>query len=128
MSEKAKNARSRHQLHVLVTVAQLICWSAFGIELHRAIQGNSLSWAYVFEWPILAGYALYMWKKLLSDGAAQPSSPAPETEPAVDIARQRYNDYLSRVHGTEAASSPQPPAARQPTSTPLTKEGDASVE
>ncbi|MGC8499298.1 MAG: hypothetical protein ACP5OV_07385 [Acidimicrobiales bacterium] len=128
MFEKAKNARSRRQLHVLVSLAQLICWSAFAIELHRAIQGNSLSWAYVFEWPILAGYAIYMWKKLLSEGPAQLASPAAETDPSDEIARQRYNDYLSRVHGTESAPGSQPPAARQPTSTPLTKEGDASVE
>ncbi len=128
MSEKAKNARSRHQLHVLVSLAQLICWSAFGIELHRAIQGNSLSWAYVFEWPILAGYAIYMWNKLLSSDPARPASPAAPTNPSDEIARQRYNDYLRRVHSTEPASRPQSPAARQPTSTPLTNEGDASVE
>ena len=128
MSEKAKNAPSRHQLHLLVALAQLICWSAFAIELHRAIQGNSLSWAYVFEWPVLAGYAIYMWKKLLSDTRATPAPGARAVDPSVEVARQRYNDYLDRVHRGEAGSDPQAPASRQPTRTPLTNEGDESVE
>jgi hypothetical protein len=33
----------------------------------RALSGNTLSWAYTFEWPVFAGYALYMWWKLLHD-------------------------------------------------------------
>jgi hypothetical protein len=33
----------------------------------RALSGNTLSWAYTFEWPIFAGYALYMWWRLLHD-------------------------------------------------------------
>lgn len=31
----------------------------------RALSGNTLSWAYTFEWPVFAGYALFMWWKLL---------------------------------------------------------------
>ncbi len=27
----------------------------------RATGGNSLSWAYVFEWPVFAGFAAYLW-------------------------------------------------------------------
>ena len=128
MSEKAKNAPSRHQLHLLVSLAQLICWSALAIELHRAIQGNSLSWAYVFEWPVLAGYAIYMWKKLLSEGTAHPASDVAPANPSDEIARQRYNAYLRRVHGAAAEAGAQSAAARQPTRTPLTNEGDESVE
>ncbi len=33
------------------------------------MSGNTLSWAYVFEWPIFAGYAVYMWWKLIHEGA-----------------------------------------------------------
>ena len=36
-------------------------------QVTRALSGNSLSWAYVFEWPIFAGYAVYMWWKLTHD-------------------------------------------------------------
>jgi hypothetical protein len=42
-----------------------ICVAAFVIEVMRALGGNSLSWAYVFEWPIFAAFAIYMWWNLL---------------------------------------------------------------
>jgi len=38
---------------------------AFWFELGRAEGGNELSWAYVFEWPLLAVFAIYMWWKVL---------------------------------------------------------------
>ena len=79
-------------------VAESICVSAFVIELSRAVGGNALSWAYVFEWPILGGYGLYMWRQLVRehrDGA--PSAPDFVAEES-DAALGAYNDYLARVH------------------------------
>ena len=32
-----------------------------------AVGGNGLSWAYVFEWPAFAIYAIYMWWRLIND-------------------------------------------------------------
>jgi hypothetical protein len=32
-----------------------------------AVGGNGLSWAYVFEWPAFAIYAIYMWWRLIHD-------------------------------------------------------------
>jgi len=32
-----------------------------------AVGGNGLSWAYVFEWPAFAMYAIYMWWRLIND-------------------------------------------------------------
>ena len=46
----------------------ILCVVAFWFELSRAIGGNALSWAYVFEWPLLAGFAIYMWWQLLHPG------------------------------------------------------------
>ena len=34
-------------------------------EDERALGGNALSWAYVFEWPLFALFAVYMWWKVL---------------------------------------------------------------
>ena len=44
-------------------------------QLSRALGGNSLSWAYVFEWPLFAAYAVYMWWRFVHE-AAQDGSPA----------------------------------------------------
>jgi hypothetical protein len=42
-----------------------LCAAAFWFELSRALGGNALSWAYVFEWPLLGAFAVYMWRQLL---------------------------------------------------------------
>ncbi len=129
MAEKPKKPFPRARLHLLGLLAELLCASAFVIELRRAIQGNSLSWAYVFEWPILGAYGVYVWKKLLRDDTISTPVRAPGArDVAADAARARYNDYLGRVHRAAPGAADQRPEPRQPTRTPLTKAGDASVE
>lgn len=49
-------------LIVVPTFLRLCVW-----QIDRALSGNELSWAYVFEWPFFAGYALYLWWKLIHD-------------------------------------------------------------
>jgi hypothetical protein len=50
----------------------------------RALGGNELSWAYVFEWPLFAVFAVYMWWTVLHQNrrrqraAAKPKVVAPE--------------------------------------------------
>jgi hypothetical protein len=36
-------------------------------QLHRALSGNGLSWAYTFEWPLFAGFAVVFWAKTIKD-------------------------------------------------------------
>jgi hypothetical protein len=101
-------------LHVVIlivvpTFAALCLW-----QLHRALDGNGLSWAYVFEWPFFAGYAIYMWWRFLHEpprtGPPVPSqteplarvsaSPAPLTADGADpdaAERKAYNEYLSAL-------------------------------
>jgi hypothetical protein len=43
----------------------ILCIAGFIIELMRALGGHSFSWMYVFEWPLFAGFAIYMWWNLL---------------------------------------------------------------
>jgi hypothetical protein len=45
----------------------------------RAERGNELSWAYVFEWPLLGGFAIYMWWKFLHPVTRQ-REPSAKTE------------------------------------------------
>lgn len=56
-------------LVLLPTFAWLTWW-----QLGRALGGNTLSWAYTFEWPLFAGYAIYVWWQLIHDrGAVVPA-------------------------------------------------------
>jgi len=71
--------------HLTLVVGLALCAAAFVFELGRAEGGNELSWAYVFEWPLLALFAIYMWWKLLHPGftfrrAREKPAIAPEYE------------------------------------------------
>jgi len=47
--------------HVL-TVALVAAFLALGWwQISRAASGNTLSWAYAFEWPIFAGFVVFLW-------------------------------------------------------------------
>jgi hypothetical protein len=59
---------SAMKTHFTLVVGLALCAAAFIFELHRAEGGNELSWAYVFEWPLLGIFAIYMWWKLLHPG------------------------------------------------------------
>jgi len=85
-------------------------------QLRRAEAGNALSWAYTFEWPIFAGFAVVFWAKTIRDEFHPPASPewthSKDVElPAGAAAAERridedededqeladYNAYLARL-------------------------------
>ena len=91
-------------------------------QLHRALAGNGLSWAYTFEWPLFAGFAVVFWAKTIRDefrikrsgGEAAGAQASGEhdilpagvgiqqvQEPAADADDEqlaRYNAYLTRLN------------------------------
>ena len=89
-------------------------------QLHRALAGNALSWAYTFEWPLFAIFAVVFWAKTIRDevhppaeagpadavglpggipvpppGGARPPGSAGEGEDDEELAA--YNAYLARL-------------------------------
>ena len=36
-------------------------------QFHRAMEGNGLSWAYTFEWPLFAGFGVVFWARTIRD-------------------------------------------------------------
>ena len=54
--------------HLTLAAGLALCAVAFWFEFGRAERGNALSWAYVFEWPLLGMFAVYMWWKILHPG------------------------------------------------------------
>jgi hypothetical protein len=110
VGEVPSNARLL-RLHVSVVLAVAICMSAFAIEVVRAVDGNTLSWAYVFEWPLLCGYAIYMWRRLVRDERGESEGPHPHGAAdgdAVELAD--WNRYLADLHAFDAASKRSRPA------------------
>ena len=73
------------KLHAVILVVVPAFMALCVWQIYRAVDGNSLSWAYVFEWPLLGLFAVYMWWKLLHPGftfrrAREKPSVAPEYE------------------------------------------------
>ena len=79
-------------------------------QLRRALGGNGLSWAYVFEWPFFASYAVYMWWRFVHE--------TPADAPAAN-----------GVPGDAAAATPDAgdPAAETPTAGPAADPDDEKV-
>src|SRR5258708_33611026 len=84
------DAPDRPRWRILVT-ARWICWHLFAVaavvgmtwlgdwQFRRAMAGNSLSWAYTFEWPIFAVFGVVFWIKTVRD---EPHPPADRHGPA----------------------------------------------
>ena len=61
--------------HVLMVVA---FWGMLWLgdwQFHRALAGNGLSWAYTFEWPLFAVFAVVFWVKTIRDEVRPPAQP-----------------------------------------------------
>jgi hypothetical protein len=43
-------------------------------QFHRAESGNSLSWAYTFEWPVFAVFVIVFWAKTIKDEFRPPAT------------------------------------------------------
>ncbi len=60
---------TRRALSVHATLA--LCEPGFAVlcwwQLHRALDGNDLSWMYVFEWPFFGVYAVVLWWRIVHD-------------------------------------------------------------
>jgi hypothetical protein len=106
--------------HVFMVVSVLGMLWLGDWQLHRAESGNALSWAYTFEWPLFAIFAVFFWAKTIRD-EVHPPAPAGSADvaglpggvpvlPPVSGGELRgdgedddeelaaYNAYLARLH------------------------------
>jgi hypothetical protein len=55
-------------------------------QVDRAAGGNTLSWAYAVEWPVFAGFVVFLWfreaRQALTGDASHTGGGRPEPEPA----------------------------------------------
>ena len=103
-------------LAMVVSVAGMLALGYW--QLRRAQEGNALSWAYTFEWPIFAVFAVVFWGKTIRDEfhppqagdapgraglaaggarAAGPAGPEPGQAEPEDEDLAAYNAYLARL-------------------------------
>ncbi len=127
MDKKVWLSRRAVKLHVVILIVVPAFLALCLWQVSRALGGNSLSWAYVFEWPLFAAYAVYMWWRFVHE-AAQEGSPGdtaaadpggrsaaaapttltapPETPQEVeeDAEMAAYNDYLAQLAERDKAT------------------------
>ncbi|MGK5675152.1 hypothetical protein ACSNOB_20210 [Micromonospora sp. URMC 106] len=68
-------------------------------QVSRAAAGNAISWGYAVEWPIFAGFVVFVWWREVRHALRGPEAPA-EREPT--------------AAGTRAADAPTRPVVRRP--------------
>jgi len=76
MDRRVWLSRRALKLHAVIIIVvpgflALCVW-----QILRATGGNELSWAYVFEWPFFAGYAVYMWWRIVHETPDMPAATA----------------------------------------------------
>jgi hypothetical protein len=100
------------RLHAGLVAAVVICTSAFVFEVLRAVGGNTLSWAYVVEWPILLAYGIYMWQRLVREERTGTPARARRERESIDDAAdlEAWNHYLAELHAAEGAAQDRRPA------------------
>ena len=85
-------------LHVTAATAVVAFCLLARWQVHRALSGNTLSWAYAFEWPFFAAYAIYVWWKLLrEDAGGEGRRPPPAPSADEELQRAAYNRYLESL-------------------------------
>jgi hypothetical protein len=105
--------------HLLMVVSLLGMLWLGDWQFHRALSGNGLSWAYTFEWPLFAGFAVVFWARTIRDefrikrgqvtvpdysqeelplgvGSVQAGTAAPDED--ADAELRAYNEYLARLN------------------------------
>jgi hypothetical protein len=66
--------------HVFVILSVLVMLWLGNWQLHRAESGNALSWAYTFEWPLFAIFAVVFWVKTIRDEVHPPVQAKPRMD------------------------------------------------
>jgi hypothetical protein len=93
-------------LFALLSVAGMLALGYW--QLRRAEAGNSLSWAYTFEWPIFAVFAVVFWIKTIRDELNPPAghAAAPPELPVSSGALSAGNAVGSGAAGSPQAAAP----------------------
>ena len=124
--EPRRPGRSRWRdvwtLHLPLVIVLALCIGATVIEFRRANEGVWRAWIYLFEWPLIGAFAVWMWVRFRREAgggfarrwrerverAAAPGVPAAEEAPA-DPDLQAWREY-QRGLGRPGSADPDGPA------------------
>ena len=116
--------------HALAAVLVAGCLALGWWQIRRAAGGNTLSWAYSVQWPVFAGFVVFIWwrevrralgrePRAAARTGAQPARrpvitarPAPVVDDGADPELTAYNDYLAWLSANPGARPADYPARR----------------
>lgn len=125
-ADEGQPARNRWRdlwtLHIPLIVVLALCIGATVIEFRRANEGVWRAWIYLFEWPLIAAFAVWMWVRFRREAgggfvrrwrerverAAAPE-PTEVTQAPADPELQAWQEY-QRGLGRPGMSGPDGPA------------------
>ncbi|WP_020525943.1 hypothetical protein [Catelliglobosispora koreensis] len=99
--------------HAFVWLAVAVCLVLGWWQAGRAAEGNTLSWGYMFQWPLFAIFLIILWVKEIRNTLRRDDNPLPVEKPQKRgpiITRQEavpgddddpqlaaYNRYLAEI-------------------------------
>jgi hypothetical protein len=118
------------QLDVPLVVVLLLCTGITVVEARRAGDGVWRAWIYMFEWPLIAAFTIWIWHRFRTEGnpvrgtaqrwrdrvaayeAEAAAQDAPDEEPSAveqdpDPAISAWQEYQRDLHRREPPGGPQ---------------------
>lgn len=94
------------RLHLTALIVIPGCVALCVWQVDRALGGNELSWAYVFEWPAFAAYGVFVWWKLVHErpDEEQPAAAVVASTAAAAAGPDRGSPAPSAGAATSAAA------------------------
>jgi hypothetical protein len=92
--------------HVLMVVAFWGMGWMGDWQFHRALAGNALSWAYTFEWPLFAGFAVVFWAKTIRDEFRIRRGQMPDPRALADAAQSLPAGVTDTMQASVVQSGP----------------------
>ncbi|HEX5594903.1 MAG TPA: hypothetical protein VFX61_02620 [Micromonosporaceae bacterium] len=96
----------RHAVAVVLVLAFLgLGWW----QVSRAASGNTLSWAYAFEWPVFAVFVVFLWLREVRQTLAEKDGTVANTaEPAPTASESTPPGFRRPVRSTRIVPPPEP--------------------
>ncbi|MEI6363671.1 MAG: hypothetical protein WCP95_16250 [Actinomycetes bacterium] len=97
-SPRAQGSRGRDfwQLDVPLVVVLALCTLITVIEVRRATEGVWRAWFYMFEWPLIGAFAVWIWYRYRHQGSV--------TRGLVDGWRDRVRQYEAEADAEDAVT------------------------
>lgn len=82
---------------ILMLVGVGICMAAMVIEFNRAVDGHGRAWIYVFQWPLIGAFLVWIWWRYRNEG---------------NVAKGFTQHYQDRVRQAQAEAEADDPDLR----------------